>query len=72
MKTIEIKIEERNRENHNYKIIKKLTTEVEITNEVETYFKKIKKEVETKLNFKHFLVINYKHKMNIIYQKYNY
>ena len=33
MKTIEIKIEERNRENHNYKIIKKLTTEVEITNE---------------------------------------
>ena len=33
MKTIEIKIEERNRENHNYKIIKKLTTEVEITSE---------------------------------------
>ena len=25
-----------------------------------------------KLNFKHFLVINYIYKMNVIYQKYNY
>ena len=30
MKTVEINIEERNRQNHNYKIIKKLTTEVEV------------------------------------------
>ena len=51
MKTVEIKIEERNRDNHNYKIIKKLTTEIEITKdnkpkEFSQEKKKYKKETE--------------------------
>jgi hypothetical protein len=51
MKTIEINIEERNRRNHNYKIISKLTKEIEIPNNVkESTFQK-NKESPQKENF---------------------
>ena len=43
MKTVEINIEERNRRNHNYKIVSKLTKEIEILNsETENTFQKNK------------------------------
>ena len=50
MKTIEINIEERKRENHNYKIITKLTTEVEITDKNSYDIKTYKKEIQNNNN----------------------
>ena len=51
MKTVEINIEERNRRNHNYKIVSKLTKEIEILNsETENTFQK-NKEAPQKENF---------------------
>jgi len=44
MKTIEVNIEERNRQNHNYKIISKITKEIEISDNNRSNYKKYNEE----------------------------
>ena len=60
MKTIEINVEERKKQNHNYKIIQKITKEIEVTNnDIKNKFRNNKEEPQKK-NFSanHFKVYN--------------